>query len=274
MELKINNDFIEEVKIFIKNNNMDDIFTEENSFFTLYNCNIYIYMRVSTDSQDFGRELIELYNWLKKKGIKVCINNIFCDKCTGKKLNRKDYQRLKDTIKENDYLLISNLNRLGRGNPNEGYENIKKEWYYYKFKDIKILIAEDELNEYISAPLPFEPHETTLNRLFLQDMIFVNTLYKDCLKLLEVSNTTKSGLIKAKMQGKQLGRPNSENSTKENLINTLKLINDENYSIEKALNKTRFPRASFFIKIREYKNILNTNDLNIIIKELEKGEII
>lgn len=266
--------FIDEVKDFIKNNNMDDVFVEKDIFFELYNCNIYVYLRVSTDDQNFGRELLEIYEWLKNKGIKVCVYNIYCDKCTAKKLNRQEYSKIRDLVVQNDYIVFSNLNRMGRGKPDEGYEKIKNEWYYYKSIGVNLLITEKELNEYISSPLPNEPKELTLNRQYLQDLLLINLMYKDCLKLIEVSTTTKDGLMVARSKGKQLGRPTTKNTTKDNLIKTLKLIYKKDYSIQKALAKTRYPRTSFFLKLKDYKKKLNTEDLGVIIKQLEKGEII
>ena len=74
----------EEIKIFINDNNMKDVFANENIFYNLYNCNLYVYIRVSTEKQDFGRQLLELYNWAKKHNIKIYIKHIFFDKFTGK----------------------------------------------------------------------------------------------------------------------------------------------------------------------------------------------
>ena len=67
----------EEIKIFINDNNMQDVFTNENIFYNLYNCNLYVYIRVSTEKQDFGRQLLELYNSAKKHNIKIYIKNIY-----------------------------------------------------------------------------------------------------------------------------------------------------------------------------------------------------
>ena len=223
----IKNEILEFLNVFEKDEKYKDIkkyFTTENNFFNLYGCQLYLYIRISTEKQDFGRQILQIYKWLKKKKISVCIDNIYCDKFTGKRLDRKEYQALRKVIQKNDYLLISNLNRLGRGNVNEGYENIKKEWYYYKWQDIKILIFEDELNEYISAPLPFEPKEVTLNRLYMQDLILINEMYKDCLKLLEVSQSTKGGLEKVRLQGVKLGRPKDARTTPENFKKILQFM--------------------------------------------------
>ena len=88
--------------------------TCDSSFFLNFKCNIYTYLRVSTEKQDFGRQLIELYNFLKQKNVSIPIDNIYFDKFTGKRITREQYQELKQHLKTGDYLLISNLSRLGR----------------------------------------------------------------------------------------------------------------------------------------------------------------
>lgn len=260
-------DFIEEVKKFIKKNNLNDVFIEENDFYKLYGFNFRLYVRVSTELQDFGRQLIEVYEWAKKKNIKIFINHIYCDKYTGKKTDRKEYQKMKSELIKNDFLAITEINRLGRN-----WENTKKEWEFLKDNDINVIVLD---NEMLSAKLPTEQKENiTLDYKFIQDIMFSALNYVASKKIEEVAQSTKDGLKNARLNGKKIGRPIGKNATKKVLINTLKLIHEDNYSIAKALNKTRFPRATFFAKIKDYKNILNTEDLEIIIKELEKGEII
>lgn len=264
---------LEFIELFEKKEQYGDIkeyFTKENKFFNSYNCQLYLYLRDSTKKQEFGRQIIEAYKWLKKKNVSVCIDNIYCDKCTGKKLERKEYQEMRGKALKNDYILLSNLNRLGRGNANEGYDNIKKEWYYYKYKGVKILICEDELNEYISAPLPFESEEITLNRLYMQDLIFTNTLYKDCLKILEVSNSTKSGLEKAKLQGKQIGRTRSKLATKENFVNTLEYMVINNVGQYKATQHTHYPKDTFQRDLQKLYKKYNTKDYKEILNNIKE----
>lgn len=253
---------------FISTNGLEDVFTEENIFYSLYNCNLYAYFRVSTSSQEFDREILELYKWSKKKGITIFIDNIYCDVTTAKRLNRENYNQLRAIVKENDYILVSNLNRLGRGDPYEGYENVKKEWYYYKSQDVKLLIAEDELSEYISAPLPFEDNDTTINRMYLQDMIFTNILYKDCLKLIEVSNTTKSGLEKARLKGKKLGRPRK--SDLNGFIETLEYMVKNNVGQNKACIAKRYPSMTFKKDLKSYYVKYRTTDYAEILEKLKK----
>ncbi len=257
-----------EIIKYIKDNNMQDVFTEENLFFQKYNCNLWTYLRVSTENQDFFRQVEELYKYAKKKNITIFIDNIYFDKYTGKKLNRKGYIELRQNYQPNDYLLITNLNRLGRN-----WDGVRLEWYHLKSIDVNVLISDPSTSEFLSSPLPEEPLEVTLNRKYFQELIFINTLYKDCLKIEEVKESTINGLKKARKKGKELGRPKGKYTTKENFKNTLNLVINENYSLAAALRKTRFPKATYFDWLNEFKDRNNTNDNNKILELLEKGEV-
>ncbi len=264
-------DFKQEILQFINENNLNDIFINENGFYESYGSNLYVYFRVSTENQDFGRQILEIYEFAKKKSITICIDNIFCDKYTGKKLNRKAYQEVRKLLKENDYLLTTNLNRIGRD-----YEGIKKEWYFFKYQGIKILITDREVNEFISSPLPNESEDVTLNRLYLQDMIFTNTIYRDCLKILEVKETTKKGLEKAKMNGKKIGKPRSEKNSDKKLLLILEKMANGEMGQDRASICFDFPRMSLKRAIKRLYEKYNSKDYKILYenfkKELEQQE--
>lgn len=246
---------------FIKENNFNDIFINENKFFNKYGVNLYVYLRVSTDKQDFGRQLIELYEWAKKKNITIYIDNIYCDRYTGKKLDRNGYQTLKSKIKTNDYLLTTNLNRLGRN-----WDDIKKEWYELECNNINRIIQD---NDNLSVQLPSEKkEEMTLNKKMIQDITFSACLYSACQKIEEVSQSTKDGLKKAKMRGKTLGRPTGKYATRENYLKTLEL-HANGLSLIKATNKTLIPLSTFKYWMKEDKkkyNIESTQELYKILK--------
>lgn len=264
-------DFKQEILQFINENNLNDIFTNENGFYKNYGSNLYVYFRVSTENQDFGRQILEIYEFVKKKDVTICIDNIFCDKYTGKKLDRKEYQEVRKLLKENDYLLTTNLNRIGRD-----YEGIKKEWYYFKYRNIKILITDKEVNEFISSPLPNEEENVSLNRLYLQDMIFMNTIYRDCLKILEVKESTKNGLKVAKMNGKRIGKPRSEKNNDKKLLLILEKMANGEMGQDRASESFDFPRASLKRAIKKLYEKYNSKDYKVLYenfkKELEQQE--
>ena len=257
------NEHKQEIIDFIESNNLNDIYTKENKFYELYNHNLYVYIRVSTEKQEFGRQLLEIYEWAKRKNITICIDYIFCDKYTGKTLNRKSYEELRKHTKKDDYILVSEVSRLGRD-----WDCVKEEWYLLKAQNINILIMDYDL---LSATLPNEKNITmNVDRKFMQESIFNGILYVACKKIEEVSKSTKVGLKNAKLKGKKLGKPRGLNSNKENFIKTLKLMIDNNISQKCATNKTGYPEITFKKDLKRFYLIYNTKDYKTILENIKK----
>lgn len=259
------NDYKLEIINYINENNLHDVFTVENIFYQKYNCNMFVYIRVSTETQGFARQLEELYKWAKQKNITICIDFIFCEKYTGKKIDRKEYQEMKQYIKSNDYLVTTNLSRLGRN-----WDEIKKEWYEMEIKQINKIIID---NPNLCIELPNEnKQEVNLNSKMIQDITFSACLYSACVKIKEVLESTKVGLEVARKKGKTLGKPKGKYSTKENFIKTLRLHVD-GLSLVKATNKTLIPLATFRLWLDKYKKEADIYNNKKILELLEKGEL-
>lgn len=259
----MNNDYKQEIIDFINENNLNDVFTVENVFYNIFKVYLYVYIRVSTEKQEFGRQIIELYKWAKEKNIKICINYIFCDKYTGKRTTREQYEKMHDSLQENDYLIVSELNRLGRN-----WDNTKKEWQFLTDKNINTIILD---NAMLSAKLPNEKQEAiTLEYKFIRDIVFNAINYVASKKIQEVSASTKAGLEKAKLQGKQLGKPRGEYNTKENFINTLEKMINENIGQTKACLYTRYPSKSFQNDLKKCYNKYSTKDYQEILEKIKE----
>ncbi len=259
----MNKDYKQEIINFINKESLNDVFTIDDIFYNNYKCHLYVYIRVSTECQDFGRQILELYKWAKNKNITICIDYIYCDKYTGKKLNRKQYEEVHDLLQNNDYLIVSELSRLGRN-----WDNTKKEWQFLTEKNINVIILD---NEMLSAKFPNEKQETiTLEYKFLRDIVFNAINYVACKKIEEVSRSTKAGIEKARLQGKQIGKPRTDKSSKENFINTLEKMINENIGQNKAVLKTRFPRETFKKDLKKCYEKYNTKDYKIILDNLKK----
>lgn len=257
-------DYKQEILTAIDKLKLTDVFVKENIFQQLYRCDLYIYIRISTEKQEFGRQLIELYDWAKKKDLTICVDFIYCDKFTGKSLKRDSYEKLRKAVKENDYIYVSEVSRLGRN-----WDEVKKEWYKLKSENINLLVGDFGL---LSSPLPNEENEDmTVDKKFIQELTFNGVLYAACKKIEEVSNSTKAGLKRVKATGIKLGRPTSEKNNFENFLNTLRVQLEENVGQRKACLITRFPFASYQNYLKEYYNRFNTKDLSKILKNLEQG---
>lgn len=262
----MNKEYKQEIIGFINENNLNDVFITENSFFSLYNCNLYIYIRVSTEKQEFGRQVLELHKWAKDNNIKICIDCIYCDKYTGKKTTRQQYEEMKSLLNDNDYLVVSELNRLGRN-----WDNTKKEWQFLTDKNINVIILD---NTMLSAKLPSEKKEmVTLEYKFIRDIVFNAINYVASKKIEEVSTSTKAGLEKARLKGKIIGRPKGKYSSKENFIKTINYMLDNSVGQDKACFITKFPTTTFKTYLKICYNKYNTRDYQEILKKLkEEGE--
>lgn len=62
----------------------------------------YAYARVSSDTQNLDRQIIELVNY-------VDIKNIFIDKTSGKDFNRSNYQKLRKILKPGENYILNLL---------------------------------------------------------------------------------------------------------------------------------------------------------------------
>ena len=261
------NNHKQEIMDFINKNNLNDVFTTDNFFYENFKVNLHVYVRVSTEKQDFGRQIIELYEWAKKKNIKICTDFVFCDKYTGKRTTREQYQKMRGLLQENDYLVVSELSRLGRN-----WDNTKKEWQFLTDKNINTIILD---NEMLSAKLPNEGKEIiTLEYKFIRDIVFNAINYVTSKKIIEVSTSTRNGLKKARKNGtktgRPIGKPRGKYNSKENFINTLDKMINENIGQSKATLWTRYPVKSFKNDLKKCYTKYNTKDYKEILKKVKE----
>ena len=68
---------------------------------------IYFYTRVSTKEQNLARQLEEAKSYKN-------VDEVFCDKQSGKTYDRPEYERLKSIVREGDEVIVKEMDRLGR----------------------------------------------------------------------------------------------------------------------------------------------------------------
>ena len=91
---------------------------------------IYFYARVSSKDQNLARQL-EAAKLYKN------IDQVFCDKQSGKDFNRDKYIELKETVVRGDEVVIKELDRLGRNK-----EGIKEEIKWFKEQGVILRILD------------------------------------------------------------------------------------------------------------------------------------
>ena len=90
----------------------------------------YFYTRVSTIEQNLARQLEEAKAYKE-------VDEVFCDKQSGKTFNRPEYERLKSIVREGDEVIVKEMDRLGRNK-----EATKDEIKWFKDNGIILRILE------------------------------------------------------------------------------------------------------------------------------------
>lgn len=229
----------------------------------------YYYVRVSTIKQDIGRQIVALDEWKKEKNINVPKENIFIDYCTGKNFKREEYQKMKNELKENDYLIIKEVDRLGRN-----WDEIKSEWQELKKKGVNIIIIDIPL---ISDTLPNEKSNFDgLEEKLIKNQMFELMCYIAQKEREKISQRTKEGLNKVKIYGSKtgnpIGRPKDERTTKENLIKAIEIMTNENVGQRKASIKANYPETALRDNLKKLYVKYNTKNYRIILEKLKQEE--
>ena len=91
---------------------------------------IYFYTRVSTKDQNLARQLEEAKSYKN-------VDEVFCDKQSGKSYDRPEYERLKSVVRKGDEVIVKEMDRLGRNK-----EATKDEIKWFKNNGITLRILE------------------------------------------------------------------------------------------------------------------------------------
>ena len=156
------------------------------------NSKIFGYARVSSKEQNEERQLVAF----KDYGINE--RDIYVDKQSGKDFDRKQYNVLKNVLRENDLLVIKSIDRLGRN-----YNMIIEEW-----KDITKNIKSDIL--VIDMPLLDTRQNKDLLGTFINDLVLQILSYVAEQERRFIKQRQKEGINNAMSNGIKFGRPKIE----------------------------------------------------------------
>lgn len=161
----------------------------------------YGYERVSTGKQGFDRQDEALKQWSSANGI--AYDKVFSDTVTGKTFVRDAYQEMKEILQPGDYVVIKEIDRLGRD-----WDGIKEEWAWMDKHDINVII--------IDMPMMNSMYKdgATLDMRFMRSVIFELMCYLAEREREKISQRTKEALAAKKSAGKTLGRPVDEKRRK------------------------------------------------------------
>lgn len=152
--------------------------------------NIYGYARVSSKDQNEARQIIALSQFPVKK------ENIYIGKFSGKDFDRPKYSELIKILKEQDILVIKEIDRLGRN-----YEEILEQWRVIT-KEIKADIV------VLDMPLlDTRTRKENLTGTFIADLVLQILSYVAETERQSIKQRQREGIEAAKKRGVKFGRP-------------------------------------------------------------------
>ena len=198
---------------------------------------VFAYMRVSTtDKQDFDRQIYILNN----SGYEISERNIFCDKSTGKNIDRDQYQLLKKIVREGDTIVFTELARFSRN-----YNEISSEMLYFQDAKVKLIFLD----------MPFlNTDSDDLTQQLINDVCIKLFAYVAQIERENTSKRIKQKLTSMKESGIELGRPKLILSDEQEIILD-QYINKypEQTTAKEAARRMGININSFYKQLRLYK---------------------
>lgn len=154
------------------------------------NCkgNVYGYVRVSTDHQDYARQIEAMV----RLGVEE--ENIFKDKKSGKDFERDEFRRLMELLEPEDLLVVMALDRFGRN-----MAEIKEQWLWItQYRRTSIVVIDQPI---LNTKLGMYGLGTFVSELILAVFSLMAELERDL-----INKRMGDGLRCAKLMGKKLGR--------------------------------------------------------------------
>lgn len=195
------------------------------------NNKIFGYARVSSKEQNEERQLVAF----KELGIDE--RDIYIDKQSGRDFNRKQFNILKNVLRENDLLVIKSIDRLGRN-----YNMIIDEW-----KDITKNIKADIL--VIDMPLLDTRNNKDLLGTFISDLVLQILSYVAEQERTFIKQRQKEGISNALNNGVKFGRPKIEKP--QNFDNVVSMWKNKEIKGKEAMQLLGLKPNTFYSMIKE-----------------------
>lgn len=154
----------------------------------------YIYQRVSCDKQSLIRQQGNIDEYCKQNNIEVPEENVYSDIITGKTIKRENYQKMKAKIGKGDFLILLDLDRLGRN-----WDLIKTEWQELTDKGVNIIV----INCPILNVMPDNNGQVSIDKRLIQSIMFELLCYLSQKEVEKVSIRTAEAI-----RAKRLADPN------------------------------------------------------------------
>ncbi|MFD0943825.1 recombinase family protein [Savagea faecisuis] len=190
------------------------------------------YARVSTQDQSLDLQV----DALKKAGC----NRIFKEKISGKRNSRPELQKMLDTLREKDTVVVYKLDRISRSTRHlielvESFEDM----------GIEFVSLEDQIDT-----------RSPMGRFFFRMMASIAELERDIL-----SERTKAGLNAARARGRVGGRPKVDPNK---IQIALRMYDSKEYTLSEIKNATGIGSTTLYRYINQRKSIEAKEQLNDI----------
>jgi len=194
------------------------------------NSKVFGYARVSSKEQNEERQLLAF------KEYEIDERDIYVDKQSGKDFDRKQYNTLKNVLRENDLLVIKSIDRLGRN-----YNMIIDEW-----KDITKNIKADIV--VIDMPLLDTRQNKDLLGTFINDLVLQILSYVAEQERRFIKQRQKEGIVNAMNNGVKFGRPKIEKPS--NFDDVIELWKNKKIKSKEAMAMLNLKPNTFYNLIK------------------------
>ena len=176
------------------------------------------YARVSTTDQNLDRQLDNL----KARGCE----RIFQEKMTGTKANRPEYQRMLDTLRAGDTLIVDSFSRLSRSTKDllDTVEGLTQ-------KGVNLVSLKEQLDT-----------TTATGKLMLTMLSALSQFERDI-----IAERTKDGLKAARARGRKGGRPTVDSSK---LGQAIKMYESQQFSLAEITKATSISAPTLYRKLK------------------------
>ena len=215
----------------------------------------YCYARVSTEQQNLDRQLVSFIPFEPYL--------LYKDKMSGKNFDRPEYQKMRKKLKQDDILIISSIDRLGRN-----YNQIQQEFAFFKQKGVKIKV--------LDMPIIDTTTEDLTSKL-ISDIVIQLLGYVAQIEREKIRERQAQGVRIAKEKGVKFGRPRID--LPPHFIEVAKDYQKGRISNIQAYERLGVSRGTFFRLMKEYgylrdKNVKPVKDkTKEIIKQFNQNKI-
>lgn len=158
---------------------------------------IYAYMRVSTDKQCTDRQQLLIKEYCNKN--KIVLDSEFEDIISGKTYNRPQYNKLKESLKSGDTVIIASIDRLGRN-----WDQNKAEYKWFLENNINLKLCDYPI---LDIDVNENNKEIDLSNKLIKSMMIDVLCYGAEMERKKISLRTTDSLRAKKERGEILGRP-------------------------------------------------------------------